>query len=239
MKKLTFIFAIIAILALTGVCSASPLMNYSKGKASIDLTIRPGYVNIFTSVGSSETKDADKNNFEGTITYGLGHNIALQYRNTTGNSETFPITVFGLTNNNARSTLNAQEFNILYKLNKNVAVYLGWVQAKVGQPAGEYNISTGIARLFDDYAKKNDYQVGLVGTKKLGPKLTGYASAATGKYITNYEIGIGYEVAKNVEFNLGYKNTKYKDFAVSNHGLLLFTYDYQIKGLAYGLTYKF
>lgn len=234
MKKQIFIFGVISIFIVSGVCSASPLMDYSKGNTSIDMTIRSGEISVNNDwAGNSLKKDVDSN-FEGTITHGLGGRVAIQYRNTFGDSESY----YSLSKD-TKITLRSQEVNILYKLNKQISAYAGLVQVETSQ-VGALKTTTlsNLAQTIGNHPyQKSGYQVGLIGTTSLGPKLVGYASVGLGNCVDSYEVGLGYEVARNLEFNVGYKNAKYKGMEV--RFLEVFPYDCTFKGTTLGLTYRF
>ncbi|MBP2654276.1 MAG: hypothetical protein H6Q73_1845 [Firmicutes bacterium] len=223
MKKSILITTVALAFSLASVCSASPLTDFSTGKASIDLNVRScGDVDV-SAESYSYTLDGKNDNFEGALTYGLGNNFAVQYRNTTGDSKT--IGYYSL-----KTTSKAQEFNVLYKVNNNLEAFVGWTQAKAG-------ISSYSMKLNGNDV--NGYQIGVTGFATLSPKVNGYASIAAGNHITNYGVGVGYELSKNCEFNIGYKDTKYKDLSIVYAGDSYSGYDYELKGMTYGVTLKF
>ncbi|MBP2642159.1 MAG: hypothetical protein H6Q67_46 [Firmicutes bacterium] len=241
MKKSIFITTVALVFAVASVGSASPLSDFSTGKASIDLNVRSGGDIEVSAEGDSVTGDAKDCNFEGTITYGLGNNFAIQYRNTTGDSKKYNGTVYYdsyVLDGNINGTSKAQEFNVLYTLNKNFIAYVGWTQAKAGFDASG-TVNGAPASISMSGNNTNGYQVGLTGVTNFGAGFNGYATVAAGNHITNYEIGVGYEIAKNCELNIGYKDTKYKDLSISYGGYSYSGYDYEFKGMTYGATYKF
>jgi len=222
-KKTILLVTGALVFAMAGVCSASPLTDFSKGNASIDLAVRSGGDVDVSAESYTYSLDGKDGNFEGTLTYGLGNNIAIQYRNTTGDSKTIGDYSF-------KTTSSANEFNVLYKLNNNLAAFVGWTQAKAG-------LESYSMKLKGDNV--NGYQVGITGVANFGEKVKGYATLATGNHITNAEIGVGYALGKNCEFNIGYKDTKYNDLSISYDGESYSGYDYELKGMTYGISYKF
>jgi len=70
----------------------------------------------------------------------------------------------------------------------------------------------------------------------IADKTTLWGSAAAGKDLTNYEVGIGYEFRPNWEFNVNYRDFNVKNFSVQSQGG---GFDLKAKGLGYGITYKF
>lgn len=205
MKKLILI--VVFLLAFSGVGLASPLMDYSQGKGSIDLTWR----NAENSAdGYSFEK---KGNLDAAVTVGLGNKFAFQYRNFEPKSK--DSYAYG---SNLKFALN--EFNVLYKLDKNVAAFAGYVTTKA-----TYN-----DWYYSDSRSKNMWQVGVVGSTQIAPKTTLWGSVAAGNNsLSNWEVGVGYAFASNMEFNVNYREIKAN----------VEDTDFKTKGLGFGLTYKF
>lgn len=210
MKK---IVVLVVCLMLTGsVASASPLMDFAAGKGSIDLTMRDAK----NSMGDT---DFDKKyNLDAALTLGLGGKWGFQFRNFQPQSAD---TYFGIPVN-VNVKLETNEFNVLYKLDKNVAAFAGYVTAKGTEEfVGVFSASSD---------RKNMWQVGVVATAPLGDKTTFWASAAAGNDLINWEVGIGYAFSPNCEFNVNYRELKVDDLS----GV-----DMKSKGLGFGLTFKF
>lgn len=223
-------------LSLAVVCSASPLMDYSAGKTSLDLNFKPSS----DLSGEGVSLDGKGTNLDLGVTAGLGNKFAVQYRYNTGDSKSYngnltygSYDIIG----SANTTFKAQELNVLYKMDKNVSAFIGWVQATPGLEANGTINGTAVSGSVD--TNNNGYQVGLVGSTKLGDKFTGYGMVAAGNKLTNYEVGVSYEVAQNLELNLGYKDAKYKNLTLKYDGDSTPEFSYEVKGLTYGLTYKF
>jgi len=206
------------------VAVASPLTDYSQGEGSIDLTWRNTQNTIsFLNYSYDFNK---KYNLDGMLTFGLGNNFAIQYRRFAPiSSDTIPA---GSDTGTLKLTTN--EFNVLYKLNKQFSALVGFVNAK-GDAKDNTNPSGG-----NIINTKNLWQVGVVGSTAIADKTTLWGSAAVGKDLTNYEIGIGYEFSPNWEFNVNYRDVNVKDMNISSasYGIEL-----KAKGLGYGITYKF
>lgn len=226
MKK-TVLASFCVSMLLTGMASASPLTDYSAGKVSIDIN--------YSKQGIDYRDDEDnvsfnkKGNWDFAGTFGLGNKFALQYAQAnTGSTPTSVYVAYYDKYFTDSYKLHTQQFNVLYQLDKNFSVYTGIVKVD-----GTYTIHDNNK----DWPSntKNIWQFGVQGHTKLADKLTGFASLGIGKDLNTYNIGFGYEFAPNLEFNMMYDYKKVKklaDDAVPN-------YDIAVKGLKYGITYKF
>jgi hypothetical protein len=90
-------------------------MDFSQGKVAIDLSAQSGGD---IKVEGEKVTDG-KTNFLGAVTFGLGNNFALQYRNNTADSKDYSSNVYymGVPYNLTLNTIcKAQELNVLYKL---------------------------------------------------------------------------------------------------------------------------
>ncbi|HEY3424741.1 MAG TPA: hypothetical protein VGL27_08105, partial [Negativicutes bacterium] len=218
------VLATLAALSLvTSVGFASPLNDFSQGKVAVDISARPSNdFKISDSTGSA-TYDG-KTSWEYGLTVGLGNNLAFQYKNYNPKSKDY----YGIS-----GKLDTQEFNVLYKLDENFTVFTGVNQAKSkygGSGLGEYTGDT-----------KTNWQFGVTGQTAFGDKTTGYATIAAGQDSSAYKIGVAYAIDKNLDFDLfygqnKYDKVKYNNIIASGYGS---SADYTVKGVGYGLTYKF
>ncbi|SMC50545.1 outer membrane beta-barrel protein [Sporomusa malonica] len=223
MKKSVLVF--VFLFALSTVCAASPLMDYSQGKTAVDINFKPNLdVKADSPFGNLSGKNS---NVDFGLTVGLGNNWAVQYRNGTADSKvTDPGSPINI-------ELVAQQINVFYKLNKNVAGFVGYTHAKPS-----LNISIGPITQTINAEQTSGYQVGLVGFSEIGKNTNAYGEVATGNKITHYQVGIAYEFVKNLELNIAYQYTKYKGIDFSS--VFPFSdFDYTAKGMSYGITYKF
>lgn len=225
MKK-TAIFAMAAATMLTtGVGFASPLNDYSAGKTSVDLTSRQSSIDA-TSQSATDSL-SKKGNMEFGITTGLGGNFAFQYTNANNKSKdtNLPDGAGGTYRENG--SLKTQEFNVLYKLDKNVSAYVGMVNLK-----GTINDEgSGTSS-----SSKNKMQFGLIGSTKLTDKTTAYAQVGFASSFDTWKVGISQEIAPNVEFNIDYRRTQAKKMNFDNG---LGDVDMTNKGIGVGVSYKF
>lgn len=233
MKK-KVLLTLAAAMAVTSVSFASPLSNYDKGSLAIDLNM-----SISPKLESGESIDA-KSRLGAGISYGIGNKFAVQYNYSDNKSKNTPFEEDDGTNY-AIGTLNAQvtgqQFNLLYQINPNISAFAGWTKSKL-KVNSTFEYGDGSGPLGNgsttDKESQNGYQVGFIGQTKLADNLTGWALIGAGNKVNAYEIGVGYDLAKNTEFNVFYRQTKYKDFGDSDD-----KYDVKTKGLGAGLTFKF
>lgn len=260
MKKL--VLAVLFVFALSSVAMASPLTDFSLGKAALDLNFRssPDY-DVTVGVNGTGWK-SDKIAFDGDsnlewgFTYGIGNNWALQYRQATPKGtlgynwsdtdrESNGYQVTGV-NIGLEAKTKVDEYNVLYKMNKNFTAFTGIVKAS---PSAK--LSLGVEPIFSgDIAlaghDKNIWQFGLQAVAPFADKFTGYGIAAFGSDYRNWEVGVGYQISKNLEFNVNYRDMKIDNMSMvglnipTENGVIGdVTSDVQQKGLGFGVTYKF
>lgn len=228
MKKKVLV-TVAALSVVTSVGFASPLNDFSQGKVAVDISARPSNdLKVSNSTGSA-TYDG-KTSWDYGLTVGLGNNLAFQYKNFNPKSKDYNVS--GLTVN---GKLDTQEFNLLYKLDKNFTVFTGVNQAKSIYEVSTHGTFTGDT--------KSNWQVGVTGQTSFGDKTTGYATIAAGQDISTYKVGVSYAIDKNLDFDLFYAQNKYNkvkyDTTVAAGLGLPTDADYTIKGVGYGVTYKF
>lgn len=267
MKKIVLALAIV--FALSSVAMASPLTDYSKGKAALDVTYRispdfdanPG-INGIGKLG--EVAFDGDNNFEWSFTYGIGNNWALQYRQAASKGKLGLINEVGaepqayasegasgdFLNVGLQAKTKVEEYNALYKLNKNISLFTGVVKAA---PSVKANVNASIEgeSFSGDLAiaghDKNIWQFGLQAVAPFANKFTGYGITSFGKDYRNWEVGLGYQISKDVELNVNYRDFKVDDMTMvglnvpAGEGQTIgdVTSDVRYKGLGFGITYKF
>jgi len=226
MKKVAVIFAFVMILSSSAF--ASPLMDYSAGKTSIDLTFRnsgieettPGWVQFFPRKSS---------NVDAAVTVGLGNNFAVQYRDFTTKSGNRLYPELDGDTDSVYEKYSVQEFNAMYKLNKNVAAYVGTVKGKL-------NFVDLTDSQWSGGGSKTFTQFGLVGVVPISSKTDIFANVSVGKDYKNYEVGVSYAINSNLDFNVSYRQVKTEIFIPGPDGGLI---KHKIDGLGFGATYKF
>ncbi len=206
----------------------SPLTDYSAGKTAIDLNFR-----------NSDVKDGDislekKFNLDWGVTTGLGHKFAIQFNGYNAKSKDTVYTRNVYETNRMRSELEIREFNILYKLNRNISGYAGLVTLK-GYCIENDNV--GGVDIPYHYASntKNKIQFGLVGSTKIADKTSAYAAVGVASDYTNWKIGLAQEIAPNLELNVDYRRCRAQKINFGDDDVS----DMTAKGFGYGITYKF
>ncbi|MDR3563455.1 MAG: hypothetical protein P4N59_18745 [Negativicutes bacterium] len=226
MKKI--ILVCLGIMLLGCVAQASPLMDFSAGKGSVDLTYRNSEN---SSTGDYSGVSPRKYNLDASLTLGLGNNFAFEYRNFNSEASPNPFIYGG----SSVSKISTSEFNILYKLDKSVAVFSGLVTAK-GQ-----DVFSSYPTISYTTNSKKLWQLGLIGSTAIADKTTLWGSVAAGSSsLLVWEIGLSYEFCPNVELNVNYRSVKSDNFSGTNGGGTHFTIDEaKAKGAGVGITYKF
>lgn len=225
-----------AALAVTSVSFASPLTNYDNGKVAIDLSR-----SISPKIEYSGGNDDTKSRFAGGLTYGLGNKFAIQYKYADNKTKNYSLETSISTYYLKISTYQqyaAHEVNVLYQINPNVSAFAGWTKAiaknnlSLDYGPSSSNITYSEKNSVKD--SKNGLQMGIIGQTKLADHLTGWASVGAGTKLMSYEVGLGYDIAKNTEFNVFYRYNKYKEFNFGAEDL-----DVKTKGFGAGVTLKF
>jgi opacity protein-like surface antigen len=271
MKKLALVTMILMLVAASA--AAAPLADYSAGKGSLTLTwnVSQKLEADYHGLGSF-LPDAAKNKFSGALTLGLGNNLAFQYRSRQGESSsraassgplgTYHWSFAGpgpspgpgpgpspgiVTINNISglilSKAQADEYNLLYKLNPNLSVFAGAVRVKATITwDGLVDYTYGLGRETDSVTGSSSqsatgYQLGLVAATKLGDKMTGWATVGLGNKLDAWEIGLSCPLVENLDLDVSYSQVKYKNLKPAVYGFSLDSLT--ASGLGLGLTYKF
>ena len=228
MKKSTLLSMVAAMVLTTSVGFASPQTDFTAGKTSVDVMYRQSDINA-TGPGFSDSLDK-RGNLDFGITTGLGSNFALQYNGFNAKSKATSLPDGDGSSYNEQGTLKIQEFNVLYKLDKNVSAFAGLVKVKGEISADGSTMSSSI---------KNKVQLGLIGTTKLADKTTAYAQVGFASDYTNWKIGVSQEIAPNLELNVDYRKTSAKKLSFNDGVGGVTDVDVTTKGIGVGVTYKF
>lgn len=216
-----------AFIATTGI--AAPLTGYVPGKTALDINWLPNLqmTDSYVSSGNSGTdKGKGKNGiFDWGVTTGLGNKWAIQYRQF--NPETKEHLSSGMLQ---QFGMKAQEFNVLYEIDKNMVVFAGCHQAKYTfSSSPNPNMTT---------TNKNVLQTGLIGMVEIAPKTQLYGIAGIGSGLTNFEAGVAFEVDKSLDLNLFYRYKKVAKMNNTSWGQA-FADDITAKGFGLGFTWNF
>jgi opacity protein-like surface antigen len=226
-KKIIFIAFILFIFA--SVSFASPLMDYSTGKGTVDLTIR-NTANKLYAMGESVSLDK-KYNFDGAVTVGLGNNIAFQYRHFSPKSAATSFVDSDGDLSIGTLKMRTNEFNLLRKVDKSVAILAGAVTTSgvaTDQETGSYETSNVHAKTF--------WHVGIVASTEIAKKTSLWATASVGAGLFNYEVGLGYALSSNWEVNVNYRGMDLRKLSSDNSQS---KGNVKLQGLGFGITYRF
>jgi len=200
-------------MSLSTIAFAAPLENYDAGKAEVNIGTSALPAMSIGGDGANTTTSGVKHRIYGGATVGLGHKLALQYRYT--DSQMKP--------NEEEVNFRTQEYNLRYKVDKNVSIYAGEMHARLGLTGPD---SGEISR--------NIFQVGAQYQAPISKRLVGWGAMGFGSNMQHYEAGIGYKVADNLDLDLMYQYTEVKDFKTDVGSDAVTS-----KGLYAGLSFKF
>lgn len=239
MKKTAILTMVTATMLTASIGFAAPLTDYSAGKTAIDLTWRSSDTKTSgtDSDGAWETSFGKKHNLDWGVTTGLGNNFAIQYNGYNAKSKDAVSWSDADETGISHVNLKTQEFNVLYKLNKNVSAYTGLVRLKATENANvSYTDGSPSETESSSTKTKNKIQIGLIGSTKIADKTTAYVQVGVASNFTDWKVGVSQEIAPNVEFNVDYRGLKAKklDFGGDDG-----KFDVSSKGIGFGVSYKF
>lgn len=218
----------LAVMLISGMVSASPLTDYTAGQTAIDFNWRPNLNLDYTDSSATVGLDSSGGNYDLGVTVGLGKKFAFQYANQHVKSNINNIIAGGPN----YTDLTANHFNLLYQLDKNVAVFAGYARA-----ANDIVALPPLPSMTVEGRTASSCQFGVVGSFPLGKKLTAYGIAGFGPHIDSLEAGLGYDFTKNTELNVFYKSVKYKELEYNT--IPDYKIDIKARGMGLGLTFKF
>lgn len=127
---------------------------------------------------------------------------------------------FNKTALNSGSSFTSNEIGVAYKVQKNLFATVAYENVK----ADVVNVNS---------QTKNLLVVGVTGIVPVADKVNAYGKVAFGKDVQKYAVGVTYDLAKNTMLTVEYADKQYKDFSQ------LRAEKTTIKGVSYGLVYKF
>ncbi|MDF2502171.1 MAG: hypothetical protein K0Q77_2885 [Anaerosporomusa subterranea] len=214
--KLKVVLCIVIICLMSSVAFAAPLTDYKLGKTAVDLTYYPDLdYRVTNEWGFDHSAKSKMSNWDFGVTTGLGDKFAVQYRQ-------FNPEVKRLGPASENITVDSKEANLLYRLDKNFAVFAGY---HWGKYTTKYYGTTY-------KAENNAAQYGLIASQKIADKTTLYGLAGFGSGYRNYEVGLGYALTPKLDFNLLYRDMKADELGSPSIAA-------RVKGLGAGLTYTF
>jgi len=233
---------------MSSIVLASPLTDYSQGNVAIDYTYRfsinaGGQIPSFADFkGPGYTGFNGKLATEGEITAGLGNNFAVQYRqfNPTFNG---PAMTNGAYYDKYSGSIQSQEFNILYKLDRHFSLFTGLIKVKPYMSENSFYPGWSASSTIC-YAGPEERmgQFGLVVSTEIADKLKAYGIGALGAEYRSWQIGLSYALSKSWDLNVDYRNTTFNNYTVSlgnSGGDPSGVQNLTAKGLGIGVTYKF
>ena len=208
MNKKLIMGSLAASMMMSTVAFASPLADYSQGKASVEVGMSVAPAMVVEANGGKVDSDVKKKIYGGA-TVGLGNKLALQYDYRDSKMEP----------GNNDLSFRAQQYNLRYALNDQVSVALGSTHGRIGINNAE--------------GSRDVLTVGVTAQKELAPNVTGWLGAGFGSGLQQYEAGIGLGLARNVDLDISYKFMKMNDVKVAGTN-----FDATTKGLYAGFTFK-
>jgi opacity protein-like surface antigen len=253
-KKL--IATIALLIFTTAVAYAAPTLDFVQGKATADITFRfsPDYTaTVEGNFGNLSQDFNGDTHIEWGMIVGIDRNWAFQYRQANPKAKWgvpldnyYPPTpqmaaaIYNPNNESSvtiESKFRQEEYNVLYKLDKNFALFTGLVRAtpSLGVNATITGYPVNIAAQGED---KNIWHFGVLGMAPFADKFNAYGVASFGSDYRNWEVGIAYDVAKNIKLDVNYRDMKVDNMTLATIGSAVKS-DSKYKGWGMGLTYSF
>ena len=185
-KKVAFLLTFF--LTLASIVIASPLTDFSPGKVAVDIKYLSNLkFNGSDNYSANIKTDGVNDNMDYVITAGLSNKIGIRYEQANFEFNNNTIDKF------CAYSVKNKEFAILYKVNKNINTFLGWHRGS------RRNLCRNLNSASNDYI-----QFGIIGKKKISNNLDAYGLIDLSNDYKQYEIGLGYKIAKNIDINLFY-----------------------------------
>ena len=206
MKKLVII--VVALILLTSVGYAAPLMDYSFGRVTLDLgfnaspTQTPVSLNGYSTIGYTITTGY---NFDFGATAGLGGNFAFNYsqQNMSGSQQTYS-DVYGSGSNTP--TMQVQQLNLLYNFAPVTAPYnlSGFVGVQYGILGKVYFVQDYLNQKSTWQDSKNLWggQIGVRATAHVADSVIVFGQAQYGWPYYQLGGGVAYVLSPSFDVNL-------------------------------------
>jgi len=220
------------------VCSvgfAAPVVDVAKGDTYLDVS--------YNKLKADDAIDDDVKlgTTELALTHGLTDKLALTLGYTwTENKLVYEdIDDYGdgeLCIETDKAKASISDVKLQYKVSKDFAPFIGykkWETKNTYRHWHEFPAGTLLEGSYNetdvDSYDQSGAQFGFIYNTKIADKANFFGSAAFGNDIKEYKVGLGYDIAKNTALEVNYKK-------------ITFEYgdeDADVKGLGFGLTYKF
>ena len=240
MKKI--LLSLIALMVFSSIAMASPLMDYSQGKGSFDISVRPNMdvdldFNGQVFLPNGERLDGKSSNLDYNLTLGLGKDLAVQFRLFEPATKSHRVTSFPNPANNLYDSDKSsyKEFNILHKISNNVSAFVGYIEGQSTRTRVWTNSAPFSVRPSETIKQA---QIGLLGSAKLSKELALYGSYAVASGIINAEAGLSHKLSPNTELSVSYRYISFSslNFPDSINGDT--KVNLTTKGIGYGITCK-
>lgn len=237
MQKKFLILSSLLALSFASAAWAAPLTNYSTGKVSFQVGVNT--LNDMKSVLKNATfNDLKDSTFDGHekskpymgVTVGLCKGLAGQYRYEELKSN--PSVDTTSSSFNLPNKIRSQEYNLRYLYGKMLSFYVGDYHVKFsGGSNGEY--------AFRDKTK-DILHIGATCVVPLIGNLCAWGDVGVGKDLYHYEVGVGYNIAKNICLDVSYKYLRFDKMGeFCNTSIANVKIDGKTRGLRVGLTFNF
>jgi len=243
-KKRYIALCLCIMLCLATSVQAAPLTDFDTWRGSFDLGVWRTGVTI-TEEGSVDFPAKWK--FYGGITHELGGPWGLQYRyHGMGTKDGFIgrslsndqfINIYG----NYKGSSN--EFNLIYSLNKGVALFAG-----ANRVHNELRYTNGTSDMFAAEGTRTHFQGGLVAKAPLNNKVDAYGLIGAGAHgLFQAEAGFAFKMKKDWEANVGYRWFRVKEAFDEAYSSQVIPHNYSMdptgtvkaKSVKFGLTHYF
>jgi len=218
MRKTSLLIVIIIMAALSSASAASISVpeNFAFPHVSLEVAWLPG--SGFTVGNATNLSGGSKNMMLGA-TLGFGGDFAGQYRATTLNVPAQKISGY---NQQIDGLLN--EFNLLYKIDKHVAVYVGATYT--------FGKMTNIDRSTEEKSDNLGVQIGGMLDVPIYRELSGFADYSIGSQIAQFSIGLEYQIIAAATVNVAYYNIQQYSLSYSGGNT-----SYMMQGAALGFSF--
>lgn len=186
MKKLAIAGLTCALAMATAVACAAPT-ELEQGKLNVNMGVM---LSPDAEYNGEDWLDGSTS-FCGGMTYGLADKWGIQY----------DYSHYGASAYGTDFDLDANEFNLLYKIDDHLNVFAGYVYAGMR-----------MSDRFHSFGDHTDgFQAGLTGWYPLADKVKTFGKIGIGNNSRIYEIGFSYAIADNWDVDLSYRDAEYKD----------------------------
>jgi predicted porin len=210
-----FIFLLVlTFVLLSGTAFASPSVDFNKGAFILEAG---STLNAKVSGNGRHSINADgKSGYIYAITAGLGHNLALQFKQ--GKFQSANASLMGIT---TYAQAEPTDVNLLYKVNPQLTFISGYEHDNIyyGQAVAA--------------ASKSAFHFGLTGTHNLSRTTSLFATYLAGNGVSLSEVGVSYKLSANSTLSVSYAERKFENMAFN---IPAYAYSDQVNYTMNGIT---